>query len=171
MFGLRGKIVERIAAETHAATYAERAALVQERERERAACDAECAGLARAAASAAARVAEIKAELERAEAVCHQAREALNSRDRQGKAIIGSVDGQLEAGADPRIDEFRAALERQWEAARNTGDLSLHRGRHLAGLREAMRECDALKTAAVEDVAAALAAIRERIPSKFEAAA
>jgi hypothetical protein len=169
MFG-RGKTAEKLVAEDRAVTLAERQSLVAERERERTACDADIERLTRAADAAAARLAEVETERARASAAARAARDALIVRGRQGQAIVGRIDAQLEAGSDVRIAEFCSALEDEFQGQRHSAD-SPALTRYLAALRQAQRDALALKTEAVEDVAAALAEIRSRVPSKWEAAA
>lgn len=169
---IRGsKIGEKIVAEQRAATYVERQALIEQRERERVAADAACERLAREADTAAASAAEAEAAWKRAQTVAQEARNALIARDRLGKTIIARLDMQLERGADPEIDALFAALEREFDQGRHHSADSPAMRRHREGLRQAQAECGELKLAAVPDVGAALEEIRARIPSKFEAAA
>jgi hypothetical protein len=170
MFGIRGKTAEKIESETHAATYAERLALVQQRESERAAAAADVERLARDANAAASRVAAIKAELARAVAACDQAREALLSRGRQAEKKISDIDAILEKGADARIGELIEELQRQCDELRQSAGGAAVTARYEAALRGITR-ARGLQLEATEDIAAALAAIRAGVPSKWEAAA
>jgi hypothetical protein len=168
---LRGsKLGEKIVAEVRASTYAERKALVEERESARASGDVDGEPLAREEHAADARVAEIEENLKTARDDALRARQARCAREAQAHAIVSRCDAQLERGADPRIDVFCEQLENEFQEQRHTSgapgiDL------HLAGLRQAKLDAIALKTAAVEDITAALAEIRSRIPNKFATAA
>ncbi len=167
------KIGERIVAESRATAYAERTALVQERERERAACEVDCERLARDADAAAALAAEAEAAWKRAQTAAQEARGALIARSAQGEALVGRSNRELELGADAdgRIQAFIDELVHLFDERRHNFGDSPAMGRHLAGLLAAQKECRELKIAAVPDVGAALTEIRSRVPSRFATAA
>jgi hypothetical protein len=126
--------------------------------------------LARAADAAAARVAEIKADLERATAAHAAAREALLSRGRQAEKRCNDIDARLEKDADGRIGELIEDLQRRLDEVRHSAG-SPHMARHEQALRAGIQRARALQLEATAEIEAALTELRSSIPSKFEAAA